>query len=363
MTATPLLYDKYPELQDKIPRVQLGNFPTPVQEMKNLENRLGHSNLWIKRDDLSGELYGGNKLRKLEYILADALQKKKKWILTFGGLGSNHAIATAIYGREQGFKSVLVFIDQPITEHVQRQLLRFQQLDAKVSYAKNVYGAYLKGLWHLASKRGTFLLRMGGSIDIGNIGYVEAALELVNQIETGILPKPERIYLPVGTMGTFAGLTVGLKLADSDIDLIGVRVSESSICNERNTAQMINSTFKFLRKQSKEIPQIKVKPEEVNINHEFAGPCYGSVTKEGLDAIELMKTTENIQLETSYTGKALACMVKHINDGNISDGSTLFWNTYNSADLSSIDNQINYEDYKQLPKSFHQFFQDNLISH
>ncbi|MGY5857763.1 MAG: pyridoxal-phosphate dependent enzyme [Candidatus Thorarchaeota archaeon] len=362
MTTPPHLYERYPELQDKIPRIPLGNFPTPVHKMEKLGSQLNQDDLWMKRDDLSGERYGGNKLRKLEFILAEILRQKKKWILTFGGLGSNHALATAIYGKEQGFNVVLVFIDQPITGHVQKQLLRFQKLGAKVSYAKNVNGAYVKGVYHVAAKRGTFLLRMGGSIDIGNIGYVEAALELAGQIESGILPKPERIYLPVGTMGTYAGLAVGLKLANLDIDLVGVRVSEDSIANEQNTAKMINSTFKFLRKQCSTIPEIKVTPEDVNLNHEFAGPCYGSVTQEGLDAIELMQTTEGIKLETSYTGKALACMTKHIAESKLS-GPTLFWNTYSSTDFSAIDNQIKYEDYKQLPKSFHKFFQDDLLTH
>ena len=153
-----------------------------------------------------------------------------------------------------------------------------------------------------------------------------------------------------------------MKIVDLDIDLIGVRVSEGSIANEKNTAKMINSTFKFLRKKSKNIPEMSVTPEDIILNHEFAGPCYGSVTEDGLKAIELMQTTEKIKLETTYTGKALACMLRHIEEGKLSDGPTLFWNTYNSSDLSSIDSQLNFEDYRQLPKSFHKFFRENLMS-
>ena len=361
MTSTPLLFEKYPELQDRIPRIELGNLPTPVVEMKNLESELKHSSLWIKRDDITGEKYGGNKLRKLEFILADALRKKKKWILTFGGLGSNHALATTIYAREHGIKTVLVLIDQPITEHVQKQLLRFHHFEAKLSYAKNMLGVVLKGLWQLISKRGVYFLGPGGSNKIGNLGFVEAAFELANQVESGMMPKPERIFLPIGSMGTYAGLAVGLKLAGMETNLIGVRVTDIGMTNEKETAKMINKTFKYLGKQSENIPQLSVSPEEVNIDHELVGPCYGAVTKDALDAIQLIRASEGIHLDTTYSGKALASMLKHIQDSKISKGPILFWNTYSSVDLDGIG--IKYEDYKQLPKSFHRFFHEDLISH
>ncbi len=362
MTATPLLFKKYPELQTRVPWIKLGNFPTPVEEMKNLENALKHSSLWIKRDDLSGEKYGGNKIRKLEFILADLLRKKKKWIMTFGGLGSNHGLATAIYAREHGIKTILRLIDQPVTEHVQKQLLRFHHFEAKMSYAKNAPEALLKGLWHLASKRGVYsFYGPGGSNKIGNLGFVEAALELANQVELGMMPKPEQIFVPIGSMGTYAGLTVGLKLAGMETNLIGVRVTDIGMTNEIKTAKMINKTFKYLGEQSDNISQVLVSPEEVDINHDFVGPCYGAVTKDALDAIQLIRASEGIHLDTTYSGKALACMLKHIQEGRSSKGPILFWNTYSSADLNALD--IKYEDYKQLPKSFHQFFHEDLISH
>jgi len=362
MAATPLLFEKYPELQDRIPWIKLGDFPTPVEEMKGLENELKHSSLWIKRDDLSGEKYGGNKIRKLEFILADLLRKKKKWIMTFGGLGSNHGLATAIYAREHGIKTVLGLIDQPVTEHVQKQLLRFHHFGAKISYAKNAPGAVLKGLWHLVSKRGVYsFYGPGGSNKIRNLGFVEAAFELAKQVESGIMPKPEKIYLPIGSMGTYAGLAVGLKLAGMETGLVGVRVADIGMTNEKKTARMINKTFKYLGEQSDNISQVSVSPEEVNINHDFVGPCYGAVTKESLDAIQLIGASEGIHLDTTYSGKALACMLKHIQDDKNSKGPILFWNTYSSVNLDGIG--IKYEEHKQLPKSFHRFFREDLMSH
>jgi D-cysteine desulfhydrase len=143
------LFEKYAKLEEKIPWMSLGTLPTPVKRLENLELSLNRSNLWMKRDDLSGEKYGGNKLRKLEFIIADAKSKNKKWILTFGGLGSNHCLATAIYAKEHDLNCVLAFVDQPITESVREKLLLDSYYDAKLSYVKNIPGAFFKGLWHL----------------------------------------------------------------------------------------------------------------------------------------------------------------------------------------------------------------------
>jgi D-cysteine desulfhydrase len=354
------LFESYPDLQDRIPWISLGNLPTPIERMQNLQTELGHDNLWIKRDDLAGVRYGGNKLRKLEFIIADALKKQKKWILTFGGIGSNHCLATAIYGQEYGFKTVFGLIYQPLTVHVQKQLLRFHYYDAKVSYAKNTVGAVLKGLWHLATKRCVYFLGAGGSSVIGNLGYVEAALELADQIRQGKNPEPKSIFLPVGTMGTYAGMKIGLALAGIDCDLVGVRVTDEGMTNEKATLKLVNSTMRFLKKQSNEIPDIEFNIDEIHLEHGFAGPTYGSITEAGRKAVALIQEQEGIELETTYTGKALACMLNFIRKGDIKDGPVLFWNTYSSA--QQPDDKISFEDHRKLPKSFHKFFKENLMS-
>ncbi|MHA1637878.1 MAG: pyridoxal-phosphate dependent enzyme, partial [Candidatus Thorarchaeota archaeon] len=156
LSERPILFQRYPELEDKIQWKQFISTSTPVERMDGLEKFLDYSGLWVKRDDITGTLYGGNKTRKLEFIIGDALARKKKWFLTFGGLGSNHALATAIYSREVGIKTVLALIDQPVTEHVKKQLLRFVHYGAKISYAKNMVGAVMKGLWHLLTKQGVY---------------------------------------------------------------------------------------------------------------------------------------------------------------------------------------------------------------
>ncbi|UCH04872.1 MAG: pyridoxal-phosphate dependent enzyme [Candidatus Thorarchaeota archaeon] len=356
-----LLFKRYPELVENIPWLSLGSFPTAVQKLTILEQNLEYDGIWIKRDDQTGELYGGNKVRKLEFIIADVLRRKKQWILTFGGLGSNHCLATALYGREHGLKTVLCLIDQPLTEHTQEQLLRFDYLGAKISYARNTTGAVLKGVWQLASKWGVYLLGPGGSSEFGNLGYVEAGLELANQIDNGLLPKPGHVYVPIGTMGTYCGLKIGFELADLDIDLVGVRVTERSMTNEKKAAKLVNKTAKMLQSFSDDIPEIELAPADIHIDHDFAGPSYGAVTDEGLEAQQLLSETEGIHLETTYTGKAFAGMLDHIRSKKLSGEPVLYWHTYNSVDLRDMVRK--HHDFTHLPRAFHKFFKENLISY
>ncbi|MBM3167251.1 MAG: pyridoxal-phosphate dependent enzyme, partial [Chloroflexi bacterium] len=115
----PLLFRKYPALKGHIAWQSLGNFPTPVRKLEKLGKEIGHQNIWIKQDDKSSDAYDGNKVRKLEFILPEALRLKRKTIITFGGIGTNHGLATTIHGRRLGLDTLLVLVDQPVTAHVQ----------------------------------------------------------------------------------------------------------------------------------------------------------------------------------------------------------------------------------------------------
>ena len=117
------LFERYPLLRDKLPHVLLGEFPTPVQKLERLGVDLGVNHLYIKRDDLSGKVYGGNKPRKLEFLLGNALRSNVKEVMAFGGAGSNHALATAIYAQQVGLKSISMLMPQPNAQYVRRNLL------------------------------------------------------------------------------------------------------------------------------------------------------------------------------------------------------------------------------------------------
>ena len=122
-TETPLVFEAYPGLKGKVPWIPLGNFPTPVQKLNHLGKKIGAASFYIKRDDLSSEIYGGNKIRKLEFLLAEAKQKKADTLITGGGVGSNFSLATTIHGKRLGMRTVIVLMDHPVSEATKKNML------------------------------------------------------------------------------------------------------------------------------------------------------------------------------------------------------------------------------------------------
>ena len=174
-------------LAHELPYVSLGEFPTPVQKLDQLGRQLGLDNLFIKRDDLSGKIYGGNKIRKLEFILGNALRTQVKEVLTFGAAGSNHALATAIYAKQLGLKSISMLVPQPNAQYVRRNLLMSYYCGAELHLLPNIpfiapltNPAVLYQLLRHGLKRGQFpmVIPMGGSSPLGSVGFVNAAFEL-----------------------------------------------------------------------------------------------------------------------------------------------------------------------------------------
>jgi D-cysteine desulfhydrase len=356
------LFNAYPGLEKKIPHLSLIK-KTAVQHLESLGNSLKVSQLWIKRDDQSTEIYGGNKPRKLEFVLADAVTKQKVNILTMGGIGSNHCLATAIFAEMVNLKPVLILFNQPITADVQKKLLIFRSLDAELLGPYGEVGGLFHYLVFRRLRRNTYFLPAGGSSPLGVLGFVNAAFELKSQIENGEMPKPHYLFVTCGTLGTMAGLLLGSKLADLDIKIIGVRVVDTFVALYNRTFSFANAvrnlakkTLKYLQNQDPAVPNVKL-GDSPTIIHDFFGGGYGQVTPEGVDAIKLVKEHENIVLDTTYTGKTFAALLHFIKEKGIKDEPLLFWNTYNSIDISHLKKpDITYKD---LPGSFHKIFESN----
>jgi 1-aminocyclopropane-1-carboxylate deaminase/D-cysteine desulfhydrase-like pyridoxal-dependent ACC family enzyme len=361
------LFDEYPGLEKKIPHISLINKKTAVQHLEALGNSLKVSQLWIKRDDQSTEIYGGNKPRKLEFTLADAVAKQRANILTMGGTGSNHCLATAIFAQQVNLKPVLILFNQPITADVQKKLLIFRSLEAEVLGPYGEVGGLFQYMVFKRLRRNTYFLPAGGSSPLGVLGFVNAAFELKSQIENGEMPKPRYLFVTCGTMGTMAGLLLGTKLADLDINIIGVRVVETFVALYNGTFSYANAvlklakkTLKYLQKRDPAVPNVKL-GDSPTILHDFFGGGYGKVTPEGVEAIKLVKEYENILLDTTYTGKTFAALLHFIKEKDIKDEPLLFWNTYNSRDILHLKKpDITYKD---LPKSFHKIFENDAEFH
>jgi hypothetical protein len=145
----PKLFEKYPQLEKTVPWVRLGTFPTPVQRMERLGGMLGHPNLWIKRDDLSADKMGGNKVRVMEFLLAQMKAQGKTVAISPGALGSNQIMASAIYGRQLGLKIVGVFFKQCETDYMCRHMLIDQSMGVEFVHVNNPYLVPLVVIWQL----------------------------------------------------------------------------------------------------------------------------------------------------------------------------------------------------------------------
>lgn len=356
-----VLFEKYPGLKQGIAWEPLGNFPTPVRKLERLGKEINYRNIWIKDDGRSSQHYGGNKVRKLEFILPDALRRKKKTVMTYGGLGTNHGLATTIHGNRLGLKTLLVLLDQPLTDHVQENLLLDQHFGAQLCYARSTFGAGLKTIWHFLLKRGNvYYLPPGGSSPIGVLGFVAAALELKKQIDAGEIPEPEYIFVALGSKGTMAGLLLGSKLAGLNSRIIGVRVAYTWLANEKGTAKLANQAINLMRKYDKTVPAIEFSEKDIHMLHDFCGEGYGFPTRGGREALELLKKAEDVKLDLTYTGKTFAALLDFVKTHKeLNDAPILYWHTYNSVDLIPIIKKEH--DYSKLPKSLHRFFATNLI--
>ena len=202
------------------PRLLLGRVPSPVRFLESASTE--RAELWVKDDGQLHPLYGGNKIRKLEYLLADALRLKRKRVIAVGSASSHHVLATALFAREVGLQSASVLCPHPLSDHARHVLEAIAATGIEVLPARSM--AHVP--WALARlvRAGDYVLWPGGSSVTGALGYVDAAAELGQQIREGVLPEPDLIVVPLGSGGTAAGLAVGGRQAGLSATVLGVSV-------------------------------------------------------------------------------------------------------------------------------------------
>ena len=351
--ALPALFEEYPELSHKLAWMSLGDFPTPVEPLKHC----GYENLWIKREDLSSSLYSGNKTRKLEFIMADVIAKRRKKVVTIGGIGTNHGLATAIYCNRLGLGCRLLLFYQPVTSYVKQNMLLFYRYGAEMTYTGTILRAGL--LYYTAERfrnRNAYFLYAGGSSPLGTIGVVGAMFELKRQVARGEMPSPRYIFCPLGSNGTVAGLSLGALLAGMDTTVIGVGVSVDSlgplpIANAYTVRALMKTTYRMLRQLSPRIPRISIPPQRVI--GDYLGDGYGYPTSACRDAIRFLGEREGIQLDPTYTAKTFAAVRDFIAASSRKGEAVLYWHTYNSVDLAAEAASV---DYHELPAALQRFF-------
>ena len=364
----PILFEIYPNLEGKVPWISiLTGIPSDVDRLTELENylKLNDGEIYCKRDDKDHKIYGGNKLRKFEFIFGEALKKKKKGIITLGGIGTNHGAACAIVAKELDLKCELFLSLQPISWHVQRSLLLYHYFGAKLHFTKMFELGVLKSFLFRIFHPKYYLMSIGGSplfgigTPLGSIGFINAIFELKNQIDEGILPEPDIIFVAAGSTGTAAGLTAGCKVLGLKTKVYPVNVSRDIVVNPKNLIKIANKSIKYLRKRDKSIPDVQVNKDDFNMIKGYLGSNYGVKTVKGQKAVDLVYDLEGnklgFKLETTYTGKTMAAMLEFLEKEENKSKKILFWNTYNSNDLDKYLRETKF-DYEKLPKKFHKFY-------
>lgn len=332
---------------NRFPVAHLANLPTPVSALLNIGREHGHDRLFMKQDNLSGPIYGGNKIRKLEFLLGEALADGRKSVITYGATGSNHALATAVCCRQLGLKAISILAPQPPSDHVRKNILMGHAVGADLHLYPQ-YSAFPEATRQLSEQClkndgiAPCIIPFGGSNATGALGFVNAAFEMAEQIQ------PDVIYIPMGTGGTLAGLLVGLKLTGLKTHIEAVRVVHPSFRNKGHIQTLCDEICARLDMEP------VVEDADIIIRDDFLGEDYGIPTPEGQEAVDLFKTLENVYFENTYTGKTAAALLHDLRNGRLDGQTVLYWNTLNSRDLLA---EIADIDFHDLPPEFHAYFE------
>lgn len=354
----PLLFEAYPGLEE-LPWVELGEFPTPVQRLEAFGEAEGFPKLYVKRDDESSSLYGGNKVRKLEFVLADAERKGRRLLITLGAVGSNQVLATGVFGGRMGFRVMGVMMDQPNAEYVRQNMLLDHHYGVEIKHASSIPSVFLTFAFQYAknylSGNKPYYVPGGASSPIGNTGFVNAVFELKNQVDEGAAPEPDYIVVAAGSVGTAAGLDLGCRLTGLKTRVVGVRIGMPWYATEGRFAGMVNNICRFMRGADPSVPEIVCSKDDVIMLGDYMGKEYAHFTDLGIKTVRRMKELEGIPVDGTYTGKALGGGLDWLRKQGLQDEVVLFWNTKNSVDLSPL---IEGSDYHELPGSVHRYFEE-----
>ena len=315
------------------PRMKLLDGATPVSQIKVPGGK--KADTWVKHDNETSYIYGGNKVRKLEYLLGDAGEQDCNAIVTVGGFGSHHVLATSLHGQRFGFEVHALLARQSVNEHVVHNL-QCDLASGATLYPMPVWPRLpaLKVLAGVLRHQGKhpYIIRHGGSQPIGVLGYVDAGLELADQVKTGTLADPHRVVVALGSGGTAAGLAIGFAAAGLPARVHAVRSTPRSMVSFSVVKRLIRDTVELLRAKSNRFPAVADQAiRHLDIDHTAFGKQYGVPTVESARAMVDGKLS-GLELDPTYSSKAFAVFSRIAKKKK---EPLLFWHTYSSADMST----------------------------
>lgn len=308
----------------RFPRLELIGAPTPLEYLPRLSDHLGRE-IFIKRDDTTPLAMGGNKLRKLEFLAADALREGADTLITAGAIQSNHVRQTAAVAAKLGLHCVAL-LENPIGTRAEnylsngnRLLLDLFNTQIEMCDALTDPAAQLDELATRIEAQGyrPYVIPVGGSNALGALGYVESALEIAQQCEDAV--EISSVVVASGSAGTHAGLAVGLEQVMPQAELIGVTVSRAVADQLPKVVALQQAVANSLELQAK---------ADIILWDDYFAPGYGTPNEEGMAAVKLLAQLEGILLDPVYTGKAMAGLIDGITQKRFKDeGPILFVHT------------------------------------
>ena len=281
------------------------------------------TSLWIKRDDLTNPVYGGNKIRKIEKLLAEAKRRGARRIVTVGAVGSNYVLATGIFALPLGVGVDAVVVPQPRTQHVVDNL----RADLAQGITLLPASSYAHAAVLVASRlgRGAYYVPAGGSNRIGVMGYVDAAAELAAQVRAGEMPMPDLVVVALGSGGTVAGLVAGFAAEGMTSKVLGVTVAQPP--------WIVEGQARSLAKKCAPKGALQDLPKRLEVDRRYLGRGYGYSTAKGESALaEAAKV--GLSLDLTYTAKAFAAALDRVAEGRAP--TVLFWHTLSSARMDLL---------------------------
>jgi 1-aminocyclopropane-1-carboxylate deaminase/D-cysteine desulfhydrase-like pyridoxal-dependent ACC family enzyme len=304
-------------------RLMLGTYPTPVQRIT-----IEGAELWVKRDDLTHPVYGGNKVRKLEHILEDARARGAKRLVTVGAVGSHHVLATTYFGTRAGLRIEAVMVPQPRTAHVVEDIRAGLALGLRVAPVTSWWSVPFEVLRRLGHD--AYFVSVGGSSTLGAMGYVDAARELAAQVRAGEMPEPDVAVVALGSGGTVAGIAAGLEAEGMKTRVVAIDVADPPFVIEWSALLLARACARRAGVQA----TLRTMRSRIEFDRRFRGAGYGHATAQGEDATRAAGP-RGITLDPTYTAKAFAAALARARDAT-SSRTILYWHTLSSAPMGPL---------------------------
>lgn len=305
MPRETLLHAELPGLRAR-PFLPLVEGPTPIEPIRWLGERV-----FVKRDDRISSLYGGNKIRRFEFVLAKALDRGARTIVTVGGTASTQVTATILLARSVGLDVTAVLFDQPKTDFMREALAIDLRAGGRLVHG----GSYARTARVFFEERARtfkpYIVPPGASGPLANLGYVDAMLEIATQVERGAMPRPDRIVVACGSGGTVAGLAVGAALLGWKTTVVGVRITDLIASNPLTLAFLVDRTARLVEASGGPSRE-RLKGARVEMEHGCIGPGYGFSTPDAEEGAREVERVIGAPGEVTYSGKAFVGLKKQL---------------------------------------------------